>query len=91
MENGELYRLITEQINKRLDRLEDTIQHYLDNQTVVCKDHDRRIDEHDTQLSVLEDRQAQNEKHQAKVWTGIGLSIPIVNAVFHFIWEKLKI
>ena len=91
MENGELYRLLSEQFNGRMDRLETTINRYFDNQSIVCKDHDVRIDEHDKHLAVMSDRQEQSEVRAKKQLTIMGISIPVVSAILSFLWQKLKL
>ena len=91
MENGELYRLLTDQLNNRMDRLESTINRYWDNQSIVCKDHNTRIDEHEKNIAIMIDRQEQADVREKKRLTIVGISIPVISGVLSFLWQKLKL
>ena len=91
MDNGELFRLLTEQFNGRMDRLEVSINRYFDNQSIVCKDHDTRIDQHEKLFAIISDRQEQAEVREKKLLTIIGISIPVVSSIISFLWQKLKL
>ena len=91
MDNGELYRMLTEQMNNRMDRLENTIQRYLDNQSIVCKDHDIRIDKHEKDIAIIHDRQEQAETLEKRRLTILGMLIPIISGILTFLWNKIKL
>ena len=91
MENGELHRLLTEQLNNRMDRLENTIQHYLDKQSALCKDHDNRIDQEEKTIAIIQDRQTRAETLAKKRLSIILVSIPVIGGILNFLWSKFNL
>lgn len=83
MENGELYKLITEQLNIRIDRLEYTIQHYFDQQDALCKERGIKIDSHSNDIAVINDR---HKRGMAIV----GFVVMFANSVVSYVMQKVK-
>lgn len=90
MDNGEMYKLIVQQINQRIDRLEDTIQNYFNKQADIWRGYDERIDNNTTKVAVIQDRMKQSDEREKRRLTAIGIIVTIFNSVLAFILSKFR-
>ena len=98
MENGELFKMLSEELketcrtlNNRLDRHEDVVRKYFDNQSVVCKYQDDRVDKIEQETAILKDRQKEAEKRQTRNITIVGIIAATISSIVATISSRLHL
>ena len=94
MENSELFKILNEQMTSRIDKLEAVmsasfekfdvkLDRLFSERNAICQAHNKRLDDIESDVNLLQDRQERNEERSKRHLTILGVVIAFFSVILN--------